>query len=120
MRELMHHSPEGLTMGLDDLAKAVDLTRFQALRAFKRKYGIPPHDYQLTVRTGLAVPLLCRGASVTHVAHELGFTDQSHFTRHFKRIWRMTPGRYARGSQMIPFAQRRPFTSRSDGVTYST
>ncbi len=120
MRELMHHSPEGLTMGLDELAKAVGLTRFQALRAFKRKYGIPPHDYQLTVRIGLAVPPLCRGESVTHVAHELGFTDQSHFTRHFKRFFRQTPGRYARGADMIPFAQRRLCTSQSDGITYST
>jgi AraC-like DNA-binding protein len=119
MRELMHHGHEGLTMGLDDLAKAVGLTRFQALRAFKRRYGIPPHAYQLTVRTGLAVPLLLRGESVTHVAHELGFTDQSHFTRHFKRIWRITPGNYARGADLVPFAQRRACTSQSDGVTYS-
>ena len=105
-------------MGLDDLAKAVGLTRFQALRAFKRRYGIPPHGYQLTVRTGLAVPLLIRGASVTQVAHELGFTDQSHFTRHFKRLWRMTPGSYARGPHVISFAQRRPCTAQSDGTTY--
>jgi AraC-like DNA-binding protein len=120
MRELMHHHPEGLTMGLDELAKAAGLTRFQALRAFKRKYGIPPHDYQLTVRIGLAVPPLCRGESVTQVAHELGFTDQSHFTRHFKRMFRQTPGKYARGADMIPFAMRRPYTAQSDGITYIT
>jgi AraC-like DNA-binding protein len=119
MRELIHHAPEGLSLGLDALAKAVGLTRFQALRAFKRRYGIPPHAYQLTVRTGLAAPLLLRGASVTRVAHELGFTDQSHFTRHFKRIWGVTPGYYARGAEVVPFAQRGRGTSQSDGITYS-
>jgi AraC-like DNA-binding protein len=119
MRELMHHSPDGLTLGLDALAKAVGLTRFQALRVFKRKYGMPPHAYQLTVRTGLAAPLLQRGASVTHVAHELGFTDQSHFTRHFKRIWGVTPGYFARGNEVIPFALRRSCTAQSDGISYS-
>ena len=119
MRELIHHGPEGLSLGLDALARAVGLTRFQALRAFRRRYGIPPHAYQLTVRTGMAAPLLLRGASVTYVAHELGFTDQSHFTRHFKRIWGITPGNFARGADLVPFAQRRPCTSQSDGITYS-
>lgn len=119
MRELIHHSPDGLTLGLDQLARAVGLTRFQALRAFKRKYGIPPHDYQLTVRIGLSIPPLCRGESVTQVAHQLGFTDQSHFTRHFKRFFRQTPGRYARGAAMVPFAQRLG-SAPSDAVTYST
>jgi AraC-like DNA-binding protein len=118
MRELIHHSPDGLTLGLDELAEAVGLTRFQALRVFKRKYGIPPHDYQLTVRIGMSVPPLCRGESVTQVAHELGFTDQSHFTRHFKRIFRQPPGHYARGAAMVPFAQRLR-TAKSDAVTYS-
>jgi AraC-like DNA-binding protein len=119
MRELIHHSPAGLSLGLDALASAVGLSRFQALRAFKRRYGIPPHAYQLTVRTGLAAPLLLRGANVTQVAHELGFADQSHFTRHFKRIWGITPGSFARGADVVPFAQRRPCTAQSDGITYS-
>jgi AraC-like DNA-binding protein len=29
-------------------------------------------------------------------AARVGFADQGHFTRHFKRIWRITPGAYAR------------------------
>jgi AraC-like DNA-binding protein len=118
MRELMHHSPEGLTIGLSELAAAVGMTRFQALRAFKRRYGIPPHTYQLAVRVGLSAPLLMRGESVTRVAHTLGFTDQSHFTRHFKRLWRVTPGSYAYRARPIPFTPRPTCTTRSDGVSF--
>lgn len=106
MRELIHHGVGGLTLGLDELAGEVGLTRYQALRAFKRRYGIPPHEYQLTVRIGLSLPRLGRGESVTDVAHHLGFTDQSHFTRHFKRFFGQPPGHFARGAAMVPFAQR--------------
>jgi AraC-like DNA-binding protein len=106
MRELMHHGADGLTLGLDELAREVGLTRYQALRAFKRRYGIPPHEYQLTVRIGLSLPRLGRGESVTDVAHYLGFTDQSHFTRHFKRFLGQPPGHFARGATIVPFAQR--------------
>jgi AraC-like DNA-binding protein len=119
MRELMHHSPEGLTMGLAELAEGVGMTRFRALRAFKRKYGVPPHAYQLAVRVGLAAPLLMRGDSVTRVAHTLGFSDQSHFTRHFKRLWRVTPGNYRHQARPIPFARSPSCTAQSDGVLFS-
>lgn len=119
MRELMHHSPDGLTIGLSELAAAVGLTRFQALRAFKRRYGVPPHTYQLAVRVGLSASLLTRGASVTHVAHEMGFTDQSHFTRHFKRLWRVTPGSYAARARAIP-PPPPSCTTKTDGVSFST
>jgi AraC-like DNA-binding protein len=38
--------------------------------------------------------LLAQGHPVSHVAVEAGFFDQAHFTKHFKRIFGVTPGRY--------------------------
>jgi AraC-like DNA-binding protein len=120
MRELMHDSPEGLTVSLSELADAVHLTRFQALRAFKQKYGVPPHAYQLAVRVGMALPLLAGGQSITEVAHGLGFADQSHFARHFKRVLWLTPGHYARGARRTPLVRRPTCVTRSDGTVFST
>jgi AraC-like DNA-binding protein len=34
------------------------------------------------------------GVPVTEVAAASGFTDQSHFTRHFKRAFGVPPGRW--------------------------
>ncbi|ANZ21221.1 Helix-turn-helix domain [Streptomyces noursei ATCC 11455] len=47
-------------------------------------------------RVELARRLLLDGRTPTAVAAEIGFYDQSHLTRHFKRILGVTPGRYAR------------------------
>ena len=80
---------------LDTLCARTGLSRFQALRQFKRRYGLPPHAYQLCVRIGFAQRALLSGVSAATVAAEYGFTDQSHFSRHFKRIVGVTPAAYA-------------------------
>lgn len=80
---------------LDTLCAQSGLSRFQALRQFKRRYGLPPHAYQLCVRIGFAQRALLSGVSAATVAAEYGFTDQSHFSRHFKRIVGVTPAAYA-------------------------
>jgi AraC-like DNA-binding protein len=77
------------------LCSRVGLSRFQLMRAFKRCYGLPPHAYQLCVRVGLAQQALLAGTSPATVAADLGFTDQSHLTRHFKRLVGVTPAAYA-------------------------
>ena len=84
------------TIDLGSLARQAGMSRYQALRAFKRRYGLPPHTYQLRVRLGLAQRSLRDGVQPAHVAAEYGFVDQSHLTRHFKRLMGVTPTQYAR------------------------
>ena len=94
MRECLNE--EGLTVDLETLAQRAGLSRFQALRAFKQRYGLPPHAYQLCLRISHARVLLRGGVPAADVALRCGFADQSHFTRHFKRLNRITPMQYAR------------------------
>lgn len=81
---------------VDELASETGLSRFQAMRAFKRRFGLPPGAYQLRVRLGVAQKALREGMPPAEVAAELGFVDQSHFTRHFKQLVGVTPARYVR------------------------
>jgi AraC-like DNA-binding protein len=97
MRECLHE--EGFDIDLETLAQKAGLNRFQALRSFKRRYGLPPHAYQIAVRLGQARRLLCEGSAPVEVALRCGFGDQSHFTRHFKRAYGVTPLHYACGSR---------------------
>lgn len=87
---------DGPGLDLEELARRTGLSRFQVLRVFKKHYGVPPHVYQNCVRVGRATELLRHGRSPAEVAVELGFADQSHLTRLFRRAFGVTPGRYVR------------------------
>lgn len=93
MRERLND--DDFATDLDTLARDAGLTRFQALRAFKRRYGLPPHAYQLCLRVARARAMLLEGAAPADVAAHCGFVDQSHFNRHFKRIVGVTPLQFA-------------------------
>lgn len=81
---------------LDELAVAAGLSRFHLLRTFARRYGLPPHAYQIALRIARARRLLQQDVSPAVAASDVGFADQSHFTRHFRRILGVPPALYAR------------------------
>jgi AraC-like DNA-binding protein len=81
-------------VALAELAAAAELDGFLLTREFTRSMGIPPHAYHLQRRIRAAQGRLAGGESVTDVAQELGFSDQAHLTRLFKRHVGVTPGRY--------------------------
>jgi AraC-like DNA-binding protein len=66
------------------------------VRAFSAEFGMGPHKYLTGRRVDLARRLLLDGLPPRTVATAAGFFDQSHLTRHFKRILGTTPGHYAR------------------------
>ncbi|MEV4189139.1 AraC family transcriptional regulator, partial [Streptosporangium canum] len=81
---------------LEDLARAVQAKPFTLIRAFKAATGLPPHAYLNTLRVRRARGLLDSGTPAAQVATDVGFTDQAHLSRHFKRIVGVPPGAYQR------------------------
>jgi AraC-like DNA-binding protein len=81
-------------VSLARLAAEVGLDPFALVRGFSRAYGLPPHAWLVQERVRRAQALLRAGRAPAVVAAELGFADQSHLTRQFKRIVGVTPGRY--------------------------
>jgi AraC-like DNA-binding protein len=79
---------------LDEIAAIAGLSRFHFLKAFTAQFGLTPHAYQIHLRIERSLPLLRQGMSLTQVAETMGFNDQSHYIRHFKRIMGVTPGQY--------------------------
>jgi len=86
---------------LDRLAEAAGVSRYAVLRAFRRDVGIPPYAFVTQVRVDHAKRLLREGVAVSAVSQRVGFADQSHLTRHFKRLMGVTPGAYARGARAV-------------------
>ena len=81
-------------VSLDDLGTETGLTKFHLLRAFRNRFGLPPHAYQLQQRI-LRAKRLLKSFSPSRVALECGFSDQSHLTRVFRAHTGTTPRRYA-------------------------
>jgi AraC-like DNA-binding protein len=67
-----------------------------AARSFRSVFGIAPHAYVLGRRLDLARDRILAGQPLADVAAELGFYDQAHLTRRFKRFLGTTPGRFRR------------------------
>jgi AraC family transcriptional regulator len=85
---------DGLT--LEQLAAAAHLSVYHFARQFKAATGLPPHQYVVMRRVERAKQLLQGGddLSLAEVAACAGFSDQSQFTHHFKRIVGVTPGQF--------------------------
>lgn len=92
----------GEDIGLDDLALAVGVNRFRLSRAFKAAFGLAPHAYLIQLRLSRARQLLARGQTPAEVASTLGFADQSHLGRWFRRAYRLTPADYRRRCTRLP------------------
>lgn len=82
---------------LDGLAAQVGMGKFQLLRAFTRETGLPPGRYRESVRIQRARQLLRAGARPVDVAYEVGFCDQSEFTKAFKALVGAAPKQYQGG-----------------------
>jgi AraC-like DNA-binding protein len=76
---------------LDGLAALCGLSRWRFATVFRELVGVSPYRYVNLLRIQHAQTLLSQGVPVARAAHEVGFYDQSHLNRSFKRDCGMTP-----------------------------
>ncbi|MCB0057130.1 MAG: AraC family transcriptional regulator [Caldilinea sp.] len=81
-------------ISLAQLADVVHLSPYHFARCFKLTAGLSPYQYLLARRVNYAIHLLQTSPerSLLEVAVSVGFYDQSHLSRHLKRIYGVTPG----------------------------
>jgi transcriptional regulator GlxA family with amidase domain len=79
-------------LSLSELSEAAGLSRIQFVKQFKAATGQPPHAYILKRRIRRAKELLKKSDStIVGVALDLGFYNQSHFTKVFGKLEGVTP-----------------------------
>jgi len=91
-----HLGDSGVRTGL--VAKRLGVGEHIVQRAFA-KFGTTPTAYILDTRLKEAERKLANGqftGSLTDLAHELGFSDSSHFSRKFKTHFKVTPSQFLR------------------------
>lgn len=81
-------------ISLDELEEVFSMNRFALIRSFRKKYNTTPMAYQLQLKMAEAKKLLAHHKSILDVCYDLGFYDQAHFTREFKKMNGLTPNAY--------------------------
>jgi len=78
----------------EDLEAITGIDRYELARQFRRLLGTSPHRYLVMRRLEQAKKLMSIGTGLAETAAAAGFSDQAHFTRHFRKAFGMTPGRW--------------------------
>ncbi|MBE1532401.1 helix-turn-helix transcriptional regulator [Actinomadura algeriensis] len=87
---------------LAEVAADLGLSRYQTLRAFRDAMGMPPYAWLAQHRVARARALLDAGHRPADAAALVGFADQAHLTRWFRRVLGVTPGAYRNSVQDPP------------------
>jgi AraC-like DNA-binding protein len=82
------------SISLAELAAVAGLSISRFAVRFSAETGVSPQQHVRLVRVRHAQHLLRRGLPPSIVATEVGFFDQSHLCRHFKRVLGRTPGEW--------------------------
>ncbi|MFJ2264614.1 AraC family transcriptional regulator [Streptomyces sp. NPDC087844] len=83
------------------LAADLGLSRYQLLRAFRTSMGMPPYAWLAQYRVNRARCLLESGHRPAEAAALVGFADQAHLTRWFRRVLGVTPAAYRNSVQDV-------------------
>jgi AraC family transcriptional regulator len=90
----------GHEITLTELADVAGLSPHYFLQIFKNTFGMTPHRYLLSERIKEAQNLLrLDHGSISEIGLDLGFSDQSHFTRTFRRLTGTTPRRFKKDGE---------------------
>ena len=83
-------------LSLEDIALQVKYDQSYITRIFKQKFGLTPHAFIINKRVENARNELLndKNISLAQLSSEVGFYDQSHFTKVFKRVFAITPNNY--------------------------
>lgn len=92
------HAEMANSVRLKDLAELCNLSQSQMVRSFKTRYGQTPYRYLIHCRIEKAKSDLLnrRDVPIAQLAYDLGFADQSHFTRQFRSLTGETPFEFKR------------------------
>ncbi|RQO80214.1 AraC family transcriptional regulator [Pedobacter sp. KBW01] len=94
--QLLHDSPQ-LSHSLESLSTAIGIHPVHLSRYFPKYFGCNLGAYIKRMRLCLAAAELnAEKKSVTQIAYECGFYDQTHLIRCFKEEFQFTPRRYQR------------------------
>lgn len=91
-------------LSLRELATLAGVSQYHFARLFRRSVGVSPHAYVIEQRLQEAARLLRdERLTLAEVAASVGFADQSHLSRHYRRRFGVSPrGRGQPNPEQLP------------------
>jgi AraC family transcriptional regulator len=84
-------------LSLDEIARVINISPSYFANLFKDATGISPYQYVIQQRVEKAKSLLLKtDLTIADIALQVGFCNQSHLTRRFKRLTGETPKKFRR------------------------
>jgi AraC family transcriptional regulator len=85
----------GENLSLSAIANELGMSQYYFCHLFRHSTGMSPHQYLIRQRVEQAKQLLRQpGLTITSVALECGFANQSHFARYFRTYTGMNPSQF--------------------------
>lgn len=96
LSEVKQYIDENYTneISLDYITEEFNYNKFSLIRSFKKVFNLSPHAYIINKRINRSKILLLDNYSMSEIAIQCGFYDQSHFIKTFKDYTGMTPEQY--------------------------
>ncbi|MDC7218370.1 MAG: AraC family transcriptional regulator [Spirochaetales bacterium] len=85
-----------LSVKVEELAREAGMGKFSFIRKYAARYGLTPHADLINCRIQRAILLFETDLSLTDIALDCGFSDQSHFIRQFRLYTGLAPREYRR------------------------
>jgi len=92
-KEYMHQNLN-LNITIKDISDYLNISQFYFIKIFKLHTKTTPYKYMLNYKIIKAKKLLEKDFTLSQIAFDLGFSDQSHFNKVFKNYVACTPNEY--------------------------
>ncbi len=86
---------------IETLAADIFVSKYYLIRKFKSSIGMTPHQFCIQNRIRKSQGLLDEEKTVSRIAAEMGFYDQSHFDKAFQKIVGISPSEYIHSKKQI-------------------
>ena len=90
-----------LEFPIEALAADIFVSKYYLIRKFKNCIGMTPHRFCIQNRIRKSQGMLDEDKSISGIATEMGFYDQSHFDKAFQRIVGISPSEYVHSKKKI-------------------
>lgn len=88
-------------LSIEVLAADIFVSKYYLIRKFKSSIGMTPHQFCIQSRIRKSQGLLDEEKTISRIAAEMGFYDQSHFDKAFQRIVGISPSEYVSSKKQI-------------------